>query len=72
MKRTHTKRSGVRRVNKMKIDKASNDYIALKSVQKMCSEILGRHVSEKEALSQALRICNKDINTLASYLGRMR
>lgn len=56
----------------MKIDKASIDYTTLKSVQRMCSKILGRHVTEKEALSKALRICNKDINTLASYLGSMK
>lgn len=56
----------------MKIDKASNDYVTLKSVQKMCSAILGTHVTEKEALSHVLRICNKDINTLALYLGSMK
>lgn len=72
VKRTHTKRSGVRRENKMKIDKASNDYVSLKSVQKMCSAILERQVTEKEALSYVLRICNKDINTLALYLGSMK
>lgn len=56
----------------MKIEKASIEYAELKSVQKMCSEIYGKHVTEKEALSHVLRICNKDINTLASYLGSMK
>ena len=72
MKRTHTKRSGVRRGSKMKIDKESNDYAILKVLQKKYSGILGRNYTEKEVLSLTLRICNNDIDILASYIAKMK